>query len=137
MTMRTMSREDYVSEFHNAMGQAVNSVWTLSLLELRNTLLMEEITEVFLEFDTIKRGLEDGKKPTREQKAKLLKELADLQYVLSGAAVALGLPLQEAFNRVHKSNMSKLGDDGKPYYREDGKVIKGPNYNPPVLDDLV
>lgn len=42
----------------------------------------------------------------------------------------------EAFRRVHISNMSKLGDDGKPIYREDGKVLKGPNYQPPVLEDL-
>lgn len=42
-----------------------------------------------------------------------------------------------AFSRVHKSNMSKLGDDGKPIKREDGKVLKGPNYQPPNLSDLV
>lgn len=43
----------------------------------------------------------------------------------------------EAFRRVHASNMSKLGDDGKPVRREDGKILKGPNYKPPVLDDLL
>jgi phosphoribosyl-ATP pyrophosphohydrolase len=43
----------------------------------------------------------------------------------------------EAFIRVHKSNMSKLGDDGKPIFREDGKVLKGPNYKKPYLSDLV
>lgn len=45
--------------------------------------------------------------------------------------------LAEAFDRVHQSNMSKLGDDGKPIRREDGKVLKGPNYQPPFLADLV
>jgi predicted HAD superfamily Cof-like phosphohydrolase len=45
--------------------------------------------------------------------------------------------LEEAFNRVHQSNMSKLDEDGKPIYREDGKVAKGPNYEPPVLIDLI
>jgi hypothetical protein len=44
---------------------------------------------------------------------------------------------REAFDRVHASNMSKLGEDGKPIRREDGKAMKGPNYKPPVLDDLV
>lgn len=43
----------------------------------------------------------------------------------------------EAFLRVHKSNLSKLGDDGKPLRRKDGKVLKGPNYQPPVLTDLI
>ena len=45
--------------------------------------------------------------------------------------------LEQALRRVHRSNMSKLGDDGKPIYREDGKVLKGPNYQPPDLTDLV
>ena len=61
----------------------------------------------------------------------------DLQYVLSGAAVALGLDIQTAFIRIHNSNMSKLGEDGKPVYREDGKIIKGPDYIPPNLEDLL
>lgn len=43
----------------------------------------------------------------------------------------------EALRRVHESNMSKLGDDGKPILREDGKILKGPNYMPPTLDDLI
>lgn len=70
-------------------------------------------------------------------KAALLKELCDLQYVLSGFVVTFGLPFDEAFKRVHESNMSKLGSDGKPIYREDGKVLKGPNYKKPDLSDLV
>ena len=70
-------------------------------------------------------------------KAALLKELCDLQYVLSGFAVTFGLPFDEAFKRVHESNMSKLGPDGKPIYRDDGKVLKGPNYKKPDLSDLV
>jgi predicted HAD superfamily Cof-like phosphohydrolase len=45
--------------------------------------------------------------------------------------------LEQALRRVHQSNMSKLGPDGKPIYREDGKVLKGPNYQPPDLSDLV
>ena len=69
-------------------------------------------------------------------KEKLTKEIADNIYVLIGTAVTLGLPLNEVFNRVHASNMSKLGEDGKPIYREDGKVLKGPNYQPPHLEDL-
>jgi hypothetical protein len=44
--------------------------------------------------------------------------------------------IQAAFLRVHQSNMTKLGDDGKPIKREDGKIMKGPNYKPPVMDDL-
>jgi predicted HAD superfamily Cof-like phosphohydrolase len=45
--------------------------------------------------------------------------------------------LDEALNRVHESNMSKLDEDGKPIYREDGKVLKGPNYKLPNLTDLI
>lgn len=96
----------------------------------------------------------------------LLKELADFVYVSAGFENAGGessselyqailddknaqtaahlvaclFPVNitwEAFKRVHESNMSKLDDDGKPIRREDGKVLKGPNYKPPVLTDLI
>ena len=66
-----------------------------------------------------------------------LKELADLVYVCYQYAENMGWFLDEALDRVHKSNMSKLGVDGKPIYREDGKVLKGPNYKPPTLTDLI
>jgi len=65
-----------------------------------------------------------------------LKELADLIYVCYQYAENMGWSLDEALNRVHESNMSKLGEDGNPIYREDGKVLKGPNYKPPDLSDL-
>ena len=66
-----------------------------------------------------------------------LKELADLVYVCYQYAENLGWDLDEALDRVHRSNMSKLGEDGQPIYRNDGKVLKGPNYKPPYLKDLV
>ena len=90
------------------------------LVELRLNLLSEELEEV-AEAATVEN---------------LTKELADLLYVTIGMAVTFGLPLVEVFERVHQSNMSKLGEDGKPIYREDGKVMKGPNYQPPQLGDL-
>ena len=68
--------------------------------------------------------------------ADCLKELADLVYVCFQYAENLDWDLMEALHRVHKSNMSKLGSDGKPVRRDDGKVLKGPNYMPPILDDL-
>ena len=66
-----------------------------------------------------------------------LKELADLIYVCAQYAENMNWDIEQALRRVHQSNMSKLGDDGKPIYREDGKVLKGPNYQPPNLSDLV
>ena len=66
-----------------------------------------------------------------------LKELADLVYVCFQFAASQEWDLDEAMIRVHESNMSKLGEDGKPIYRVDGKVLKGPNYKPPQLSDLV
>jgi len=66
-----------------------------------------------------------------------LKELADLVYVCAQYAENMNWDLEQALRRVHKSNMSKLDDDGKPVKREDGKVLKGPNYQPPDLSDLV
>ena len=66
-----------------------------------------------------------------------LKELADLVYVCFQMAASQEWDLDEAMRRVHKSNMSKLGEDGKPIYRADGKVLKGPNYKEPTLTDLI
>ena len=70
-------------------------------------------------------------------KSDCLKELADLVYVCYQYAANMNWFLDEALHRVHKSNMSKLDEDGKPIYREDGKVLKGPNYKSPNLEDLI
>ena len=66
-----------------------------------------------------------------------LKELADLVYVCFQYAENMNWDLDEALDRVHKSNMTKLGEDGKPIRREDGKILKSPNYKKPTLSDLV
>ena len=65
------------------------------------------------------------------------KELADGIIVINGYAATFGWDLNEATRRVHKSNMSKLGDDGKPLKNSQGKVLKGPNYQKCNLTDLV
>jgi len=67
----------------------------------------------------------------------VLKELSDVVFVCYQFAATFGLDLDTAMQRVFDSNMSKLGEDGKPIYREDGKVLKGPDYKPPNLDDLL
>ena len=73
----------------------------------------------------------------QEFKTDTLKELADLVYVCYQYAENIGWDLDEALDRVHRSNLSKLDEDDKPIYRDDGKVLKGPNYKPPNLKDLV
>ncbi len=127
--MRSKTNLDKVREFHTAFGVTLDHKLDygnpkqedLELIELRGKLIDEEYDEVC---DAV----------TAEN---LLKEFADLVYVIYGTAAAFGWDLDTAFNRVHESNMSKLGDDGKPIYREDGKVLKGPNYKAPDLSDLV
>jgi len=118
------TKTDMVREFTEAMGQPVDVAPTRSILSLRSKLIYEETTEVLVELES-----------KELDKAALTKELSDLLYVVYGTAITFGLPLDVVFNRVHQSNMSKLVD-GKPLYREDGKVLKGPNYKPPMLDDL-
>ena len=95
----------------------------------QKNLIVEEFKE-FLEADGFL--FRHGKNVQEE----CLKELADLVYVCYQYAENMNWFLDEALDRVHKSNMSKLGEDGKPIYREDGKVLKGPNYQPPDLTDL-
>jgi len=123
-----------MEEFHRAFGHPVdepNLINKNSFIHLRCDLHEEECDELY---DELWNGYANGKIPPN-----LLKEGADLLYVLLGTFVSLGLGSQliEAFKRVHESNMSKLGDDGKPIYRDDGKVLKGPNYKAPDLGDLV
>ena len=96
----------------------------------QRNLITEEFKE-FLEAD----GMLFRNNP--EFPANCLKELADLVYVCYQYAANMGWDLDEAMHRVHESNMSKLGNDGKPIYRDDGKVLKGPDYQPPNLEDLV
>lgn len=100
-------------------------------------------------------------KEVKEAAANLLKELCDLDYVSQGYLNVGGTDhkglindddykliarlydgfewdtIHEAFNRVHESNMSKLDDNGQPIRRDDGKILKGPNYQAPNLNDLV
>lgn len=126
-----------MEEFHRAFGHPINQplIWKdLNWIKLREKLHNEECEELNEElWDRVFKFDSTNISPN------LLKEGADLLYVLLGTFVSLGLgdQLIEAFKRVHESNMSKLGEDGKPIYRGDGKVMKGPNYKPPVLDDLV
>ena len=65
--------------------------------------------------------------------------LADQLYILLGTMVAHGMQdiIEDVFDEVHRSNMSKLGEDGKPIYREDGKILKGPNFTPPNIEQFL
>lgn len=115
---------DMVQEFQLVFGQETDMDWddwaSNDLRMLRESLLQEEFEEVM----------------SASTKAELLKELVDLVYVAVGYAVTFGWDFDEAFRRVHESNMSKLVD-GEAIFREDGKVLKGPNYFKPDLGDLV
>ncbi len=124
-----------VKEFHQAMDMAIKAPYTKDLLELRKKLIAEEVSELFVEIDGLISELENTGQQKKETRHKMYKELADLQYVLSGMVVSLNIPMEEVFARVHTSNMSKLVD-GKPLKRADGKVLKGPNYKKPDFSDL-
>ena len=133
------SRERRIAEFHEKFGVAVQEEATEALLELRWKLIDEEASELLDAIESARQELMYGNKPSRDLWIEILDGMADLQVVLSGTAVAVKelRNFDVAFYRVHDSNMSKLGENGKPFLREDGKVLKGPNYKPPQLDDLV
>ncbi len=93
---------------------------------------------VKLRYDLIKEELDEFKEAI---KAKNLTEVADsltdILYVTYGAGIAFGIDLDKCFDEVQRSNMSKLGEDGKPIYNEHGKVMKGPNYFKPDLSKFL
>jgi predicted HAD superfamily Cof-like phosphohydrolase len=128
-----------VREFHLAFDQPAPDHPPLqiedSMIRLRIKLIKEEYKEVMDELESLLKA--DNPDRVLEVLRLLLKELADLRYVVDGTAVSLGLPIDSAFAEVHASNMSKLGADGRPIRREDGKVLKGPNYRPADMTQFV
>ena len=101
------------------------------LWDMQCDLIEEEAAEFLEAADHV---FADPESNVRRQE--LLKELSDLVFVCYQFAAAFNLDLDEALRRVYESNMSKLDEQGKPIYREDGKVLKGPNYLPPDLTHL-
>ena len=117
--------------FRKLMDQPINNFGPGRLC-MQQRLISEEYEE-FLEAHCEANEYVQNKR-AREN---CLKELTDLVYVAYQYAAAAGWDLDEALTRVHRSNLSKLDDDLRPIKRDDGKVIKGPNYQPPNLTDLV
>ena len=126
----TKTTIEQVQEFHEAFDLPVEDHQTTGseqTKKLRMNLLQEEL-------DELKDALEN------DDLQETLDALIDLQYVLDGAFLSFGLQnvKNAAFEEVHRSNMSKLGADGKPIRRpEDGKVLKGPDYFKPDLAQFV
>jgi predicted HAD superfamily Cof-like phosphohydrolase len=91
-----------------------------------------------LRYDLIKEELDEFDKAIKEKNLKEIADsLTDILYVTYGAGHAFGIDLDKCFDEVQRSNMSKLGENGKPIYNEQGKVMKGPNYFEPDLNKFV
>ncbi|MFB7760825.1 hypothetical protein [Streptomyces xiamenensis] len=124
-----------VAEFRETFdGQGVSE--RPETAEHRRTLLDEEAHEAAEALTALAKALRTGEDPLGAYRA-VAKELADVLYVTYGTADALGIDLPAVFAEVHRSNMSKLDAEGRVLRRPDGKVLKGPGYQPPVLDVLV
>ena len=118
-----MTNFDKVGIFMKTFGQEVKDKPSLSsdkINKLRISLIKEEL-------DELKEAMD------RKDLLEVADALTDLLYVTYGAGHAFGIDLDKCFEEVQNSNMSKLGDDGKPIYNEFGKVMKGPNYFKPNL----
>lgn len=118
---------DKVGDFMEAFGQEVliaPKTPDPSVAKLRLELIREEVAELQAAVDGMDMlAIADG--------------LTDILYVVYGAGHAFGIDLDECFHEVHSSNMTKLGPGGRPLYREDGKVMKGPHYREPNLEPFV
>jgi hypothetical protein len=102
-------------------------------IELELRLVDEEYKELVTEVRDIERWSAHPKIVIQN----VAKEIADLLVVSYGMGAAFGLGMDAVFAEVYKSNMTKLGADGKPVYRDDGKILKGPNYRPPDLESVL
>ena len=122
-----MTNFEKVKEFMTTFGQEVKNKSEFpneKIINLRKKLIEEEFNELkeaINENDIV--GVADA--------------LTDILVVTYGAGAAFGIDLDKCFEEVHRSNMSKLSDAGKPIYNEFGKVMKGPNYSPPDLKKLI
>jgi predicted HAD superfamily Cof-like phosphohydrolase len=125
-----MSLQQQAREWRRAFEVRSNSQKGSHQFNLQASLIIEEYDEVITAYC----GFDQENEQTH---AELLKELADLVFVCYQAAENMGWDLDEAMDRIFKSNMSKLDDEGKPIRNESGKVLKGPNYQKPNLLDLV
>lgn len=123
-----------VAEFCKRMEQPVSMGWRDAIgqgrLELGKRLMAEEFREVMEAVADVSMS------PTDSNKINLIKELADLLYVVNWTAATIGIDMNSAFKLVHISNLSKLGLDDKPVKNTFGKVIKGPYYRPPDLSTI-
>jgi predicted HAD superfamily Cof-like phosphohydrolase len=122
-----MSNFEKVKAFMNTFGQEVKEKTEFpneKIIKLRYNLIKEELEEL---------------KEAIEQKdiIEIADALTDILYVTYGAGHAFGINLDKCFNEVQESNMSKLGEDQKPIYNENGKVMKGPNYFKPNLNKFL
>jgi len=118
---------EMVGEFMTAFGQ-----------ECKLNAEMPDVNTQALRYDLIKEELQEFWEATcKNDLVGVADALTDLLYVVYGAGHAYGINLDTCFREVHASNMSKLGADGKPIYREDGKVLKGPNFFEPELEEIV
>ena len=119
-----------VQEFHEAFGLGVQQqpIADLSMQKLKLRFdLMDEENKEYLEAAENKDLIE------------VADALGDMLYILCGTILEHGMQhkIEEVFNEIQRSNMSKLGADGKPIYREDGKVMKGPNYFKPNIESIL
>jgi|TARA_R110000744_G_scaffold312822_4_gene420152 predicted HAD superfamily Cof-like phosphohydrolase len=127
MSSTTISNFEKVGDFMEAFGQEVLYIPTLpgfNLSELRLDLIEEEVQE-------LRDGLD------KKSMFEIADALTDILYVVYGAGHAFGIDLDDCFSEVHRSNMTKLGANGRPLYREDGKVMKGPSYSEPDLTQFL
>jgi NTP pyrophosphatase (non-canonical NTP hydrolase) len=133
-----MTLLDQAIKFRRAYGQEMLDGFLQTgfikkkLFDMQTSLINEESSEFLEACENL-----DEHPHSIELQTEVLKELSDLVFVCYQFAAAYGLDLDTAMKRVFESNMSKLGEDGKPIYREDGKVLKGPNYFKPMLGDLI
>jgi len=121
---------DSVHKFHSAFGLGIQENPIADLGIKKNLLryeLMREENEEYLEA------------ANNNDLVEVADALGDMLYILCGTIIEHGMQhkIEKVFNEIQRSNMSKLGADGKPIYREDGKVLKGPNYFKPNIQQIL
>ena len=130
-----MNKLTALKQFLNAFDQDGDKM-TMEALALGASLISEEHLELQAEFDKLMGYVLKNERVPQDIMEAFIKELADLVYVCYWTAARFDIDLDEAFQRVHQSNMSKVGPDGKVAKASNGKVLKPEGYHKPKLADL-
>ena len=130
---------EFMLKFGHPVADKPQIIDDLNWEYMRLELIREELCELYEACGYDPKQIQEAVVPKvgKTRVVPVADALGDLEYVINGMALGMGIDLPAVVREIHRSNMTKLGPDGKPIYREDGKILKGPGYEPPRIAEVL